>query len=122
MSLVFWVLAAICKAIGDILAFNYYASVFQNLNPLKHNPQTNWQKGGAYNLFGWVRIDIYHCSVFLLLAFFTITIVHFKPLYPTIVIFGLQINLITYIIYCFAWFIPFELATRLLKRPYKSAL
>lgn len=50
MGLVFWVLAALMKAIGDILAFNFKSSIFQNKNPLKWNPQADWVPNGAYNL------------------------------------------------------------------------
>ena len=82
-----WILAAICNAVMDVLAFKYKLSVFKKLNPDFWNPSISWRnkyKNNLYNqgpaFFGSTTFfafttDAWHLFQFLSNSFMTLSLV-----------------------------------------------
>lgn len=82
-----WILAALCNAIADVLAFKFKTSIFKNLNPDWWNPGKSWRnkyknkaifQGEAFfgsTTFLRFTTDAWHMFQFLSNSFLTLSLV-----------------------------------------------
>lgn len=114
-SIIFIVLASICKAVKDTLNFHYNTSIFSNCNARYFNPTISWQNKYKEDLktpkfFGSTTFlvfitDIWHLCDFLQTISFIVAIV----VYSKIVFYVVDV----FILYCI-FSVCFELIYRLL--------
>ncbi len=93
ISLLFVILAGICNSVMDTVQFRYRLSYFSKLDPTFWNPKVSWKnkwkdddiKNGE-KFFGSSTFlvfvtDIWHLAQFLMLVFFSLAIVFYKPVF-----------------------------------------
>ena len=88
LSIIFIVIAAISKAAMDVLSFNYYESIFSNINDQYFNPSISWankwdDNGSERFLFSSTLLvfltDGWHLFQFLFLSFMFGALVVYTP-------------------------------------------
>jgi hypothetical protein len=113
-----WILAAICNAVMDILAFKYKYSIFSSWNPNYWNPSISWRNkyknrkvsnGPAFfgsTTFLVFTTDAWHLFQFFSNSFIVVSIILTVHVYCTPTWWQ---NIVLFIVFKIAWGAPFEL-------------
>lgn len=88
MSLIFFILAAICNAVMDTLSHHYSTSVFTSYDPKYWNPKYSWKNkyvdwdGGNRKMrpMFWI-LDAWHLFKSCMIVFLCLSVVTFPMMY-----------------------------------------
>lgn len=109
LTILFIVLAAVCKAVADTLAHHFSTSVFKWKDPRWWNPAISWQHVGFIR-FTKYRADAWHLANSGMILFFIIAAIVFEPVNIHIGSFHLSIwGGFLVVIYGYAFILPFNL-------------
>jgi hypothetical protein len=88
MSLVFIILAAICKAVADTLSHHFHTSVFRYMGKL-WNPEVSWKIAKRIP-FTKYPVDAWHIANSLMIIFFLLAVFGFSWM---VIVGGIVFNL-----------------------------
>jgi len=104
LSILFFILSAICNSVMDTLDFHFESSVFKKLSPDFWNPQVSWKsckKIAGYHIDGW------HLCKSLMIIFLIASVLTYN--FPFILWIGV-------VIYGVVWNVVFSVMFKLLNK------
>jgi hypothetical protein len=130
VSIIWWILAAVCNAVMDTLSHHYPTSIFVNKDPKFWNPKISWKNkykegvkamGPAFYLSTGILVaftDAWHLFKSIQIVLIVVSIITFPYSYQFCFLDVVWLNQLAWLLlYGIAWNVPFSfMYNRVLKK------